>query len=172
MTTLTPDEEYCFDLEDLTNNDYKVSKKIVEWLQSNLATLTDTNDNVIFSKVNYGYNENTLKGFGKKPVCDVYLTTTNYDSDFQHNKPTSINSVIICYLKGNMNNTYLKACELLDYLLQEFEENDDWRKLSETIDTVYYRIVQDTFIRRTELRLIPGQKTYGVLVAFELEHQL
>lgn len=172
MTTLEPREEYCFDLEDLTHNDYKVSKKIVEWLQNNLATLTDSNEQVIFSKVNYGYNENTIKGFGKKPVCDVYLTNATYDSDFQHNKPTSINSVIICYLKGNMNNTYLKACELFDYLLQEFEENDTWRQLTETIDTVPYMIVKDTFVRRSELRLIPGQKTYGVLCAFELEHQL
>lgn len=172
MTTLTPDEEYCFDFEELTSNDYRVTKKIVEWLQYNLSHIHDTHDNQLFSKVNYGYNENTLKGFGKKPVCDVYLTNATYDSDFQHNKPTSINSVIICYLKGNMNNTYLKACELMDYLLQEFEENNNWRQLTETIDTVPYIIVKDTFVRRSELRLIPGQKTYGVLCAFELEHQL
>lgn len=171
-TIIETDEEYCFDVTGLTGNNYKFSKKIVEWLQSNLTNLKDVNEQTIFSKVNYGYNENTIKGFGKKPVADVYLTNTTYDSDFQHNKPTSINSVIICYLKGNMNNTYLKACELQDYLLQEFEENKAWRELSTTIDDTYYRIVNDTFIRRTELRLIPGQKTYGVLCAFELEHQL
>ena len=172
MTTLTPDEEYCFDFEELTSDDYSVTKKIVEWLQYNLSHIHDTSDNPLFSKVNYGYNENTIKGFGKKPVCDVYLTNAAYDSDFQHNKPTSINSVIIAYLKGNMNNTYLRACELMDYFLQEFEENSKWRQLIETIDEVPYVIVKDTFVRRSELRLIPGQKTYGVLVAFELEHQL
>lgn len=172
MTELPVNAEYCYDLESITSNDYRVTKKIIGWLHTNLTSLVDAEDNPVFSKVNYGYNENTIKGFGKKPVADVYLPQATYDSDFQHNKPTSINSVIICYLKGNMNTTYLKACELMDYLLQEFEENPDWRELSETVDDTYYQIVQDTFVRRSELQLIPGQKTYGVLCAFELEHMI
>jgi 3'-phosphoadenosine 5'-phosphosulfate (PAPS) 3'-phosphatase len=60
------DITYEFDLEPITNNDYKCSKLIVEWLKSNMENITDSNKNKLFSKVNYGYNEDTLKGFGKK----------------------------------------------------------------------------------------------------------
>ena len=170
------DAEYTFDLEDITNSNYKVSKHIVEWLKNNMEGLTDSNNNLVFSKVNYGYNENTIKGFGKKPVCDVYINNLTYGSDFTHNIPISVNSFIICYLKGNMNNAYLKACELTDYLVQEFNDNEDFRRLTLTniIDkeTVITNIVRDTYIRNVELQVIPGSKTYGVLCAFELEHEL
>jgi hypothetical protein len=175
-TNVEVDAEYTFNLEDETNSNYKVSKRIVEWLKTNMEGLTDSNKNLIFSKVNYGYNENTIKGFGKKPVCDVYINNYNYNTDFTHNIPVSVNSFIICYLKGNMNNAYLKACELTDYLIQEFNDNESFRRLTLTnvIDqeTVITNIVRDTFIRNVELQVIPGSKTYGVLCAFELEHEL
>jgi hypothetical protein len=175
-TNVEVDAEYTFNLEDETNSNYKVSKRIVEWLKTNMEGLTDSNKNLIFSKVNYGYNENTIKGFGKKPVCDVYIHNYNYTTDFTHNIPVSVNSFIICYLKGNMNNAYLKACELTDYLIQEFNDNESFRRLTLTnvIDqeTVITNIVRDTFIRNVELQVIPGSKTYGVLCAFELEHEL
>ena len=102
---------YDFDLTEKTLYDYKCTKQIIEWLQSNMESLTDDNNKTLFSKVNLGYNENTLKGFGKKPVCDVYINRINYTSDLQTNTPNTVTSFIICYLKGNMNNTYLKACE-------------------------------------------------------------
>lgn len=176
MVDYPMDSTYTFDVESLTGGKYRITKKIIQWLQSTLSSLTDSNNETLFSKVNLGYNESTIKGFGKKPVCDVYLSNVDYTTDFTSNRPESIKSVIICYLKGNMNNTYLKACELCDYLLQEFEENDDLRVLIEetTVDeeTRYTRIVRNTFVSRCELRLIPATKTYGVLVAFELEHQI
>ena len=176
MTSLEVDAEYCFDLEAETHPDYRITRHIMEWLKQNMEDLTDSNNHRVFSKVNYGYNENTLKGFGKKPVCDVYINNLQYDTDFDSNRPNNVNSFIICYLKGNMNNAYLKACELTDYLLQGFELNTDWRELTitSTVDneTNYNRIVRDTFIRNVELQIIPGSKTYGVLCAFELEHEL
>ena len=176
MTEYEVDASYCFDLETETHPDYRISKHIVEWLKHNMETLTDANNNTVFGKVNYGYNQDTLKGFGKKPVCDVYINNLEYTSDLDSNNPSNVNSFIICYLKGNMNTAYLKACELTDYLLQGFEENTDWRELtlSETVDdeTIYTRIVRDTFVRNVELQIIPGTKTYGVLCAFELEHEL
>ena len=166
------DAEYTFNLEEVTSSDYKVSKHIVEWLKGNMENIEDKDGHKLFSKVNYGYNENTIKGFGKKPVCDVYINNITYGSDFAHNVPTTVNSFIICYLKGNMNNAYLKACELTDYLIQEFNDNEDFRGLSLTIDENVLNIVRDTFIRNVELQVIPGAKTYGVLSAFELEHEL
>ena len=155
---------YDFNLTEKTLYDYKCTKQIIEWLQSNMESLTDDNNKTLFSKVNLGYNENTLKGFGKKPVCDVYINRINYTSDLQTNTPNTVTSFIICYLKGNMNNTYLKACELIDYLIQEFEETNSFRELP--------TIIRETFVRNVEVRVIPQGKTYGVLCAFELEHEL
>lgn len=164
MTEYELDLEYEFDLEEETHPDFRVTKQIMEWLKSNMESLTDSHNHTVFSKVNYGYNENTLKGFGKKPVCDVYINEINYSNDLRTNTPSTVNTFIISYLKGNMNSVYLKACELTDYLLQGFEENDEWRELSS--------VVRNTRVRNVELQLIPGTKTYGVLCAFELEHEL
>lgn len=166
------DIEYEFDLESETSVDYRCSKLIIEWLKQNMESLTDSKNNKVFSKVNCGYNEDTLKGFGKKPVCDVYINNISYDSDFINNVPDSVTSFIICYLKGNMNNTYLKACELTDYLMQEFHDNESFRILSITEDEKLINIVRDTYIRDVELQIIPSGKTYGVICAFELEHEL
>jgi hypothetical protein len=167
---------YEFDLESETNNDYKITKPIVEWLHSNLENLTDTSNDKVFSKVNYGYNEDTIKGFGKKPVCDVYINSISYGSDLTVNVPESVTTFIICYLKGNMNQAYLKACELTDYIIQEFNDNDSFRRLTlqETVDdeTIISNIVRDTYIRDVEFQIIPSGKTYGVICAFELEHEL
>ena len=63
-----------------------------------------------------------------------------------------------------MNRTYEKACELTDFLIQEFEENGDFRELS--------NIVRNTNVANVELQIIPNGKAYGVLCAFELEHNL
>ena len=168
--------EYEFALTPITNDNYKVNKHIAEWLHTNMENITDANKNKLFSKVNYGYNEDTIKGFGKKPVCDVYINNLQYDSDLTHNIPDKVTSFIICYLKGNMNNAYLKACELTDYLVQEFNDNESFRRLTLTStvnnETVIRNIVSDTFIRDVQLQIIPSGKTYGVLCAFELEHTL
>lgn len=166
------DIEYEFDLEQQTSNDYKICKQIVEWLHSNMTKLTDNKNSKVFSKVNYGYNEDTIKGFGKKPVCDVYINNISYDSDLTHNIPDSVTSFIICYLKGNMNKTYLKATELTDYLIQEFNDNENFRSLTVTEGDNVLNIVRDTFIRDVQLQIIPSGKTYGVVCAFELEHDL
>lgn len=155
---------YEFQLRDKTHPDYTCCVSIIEWIKSNLEELTDTHNDQVFSKVNYGYNQDTLKGFGKKPVCDVYIDHMEYSSDFDNNKPNTVHSFIICYLKGNMNNSYLKACELTDFLIQQFEENEDFRELD--------NIVRGTSVSNVELEIIPSGKTYGVLSAFELEHEL
>lgn len=164
MTEYELDLEYEFNLEEETHPDYQVTKKIMEWLKDNMESLTDSRNRSVFSKVNYGYNENTIKGFGKKPVCDVYINELEYSNDLRKNIPSTVNTFIICYLKGNMNSVYLKACELTDYLLQGFEENEEWRELP--------HVVRNTRVGNVELQLIPGTKTYGVLCAFELEHEL
>ena len=166
------DIEYEFELTPKTNVDYQCSKYIVEWLKSNMENITDSNNHKLFSKVNYGYNQETIKGFGKKPVCDVYINNISYDSDLVNNVPDNVTTFIICYLKGNMNNAYLKACELTDYLIQEFNDNEEFRKLTLLVDDGVLNIVRDTFIRNIELQIVPSGKTYGVICAFELEHEL
>jgi predicted RNase H-related nuclease YkuK (DUF458 family) len=176
MTNVETDVTYEFTITDKTLPSYKFTQAIAEWLKNNMVNLSDDHNNKIFSKVNYGYNEETLKGFGKKPVCDVYVNNIGYDSDVYSNTPKTVTSFIICYLKGNMNNAYSKACELTDYIVQEFNENDDFRELvlRETVEevTTTTGIVRNTFIRDVRLKVIPAGKSYGVLCAFELEHQL
>ena len=163
MVNMELDEEYCFCLSEETSIDYTVCSDTMEWLKTNMESIKDTNNVTLFSKVNYGYNENTLKTFGKKPVCDVYIGNIKLSTDMTINQPSSINTFIICYLKGNMNNTYAKACELTDYLIQEFMTNDDFR----TSDLIY-----DTIIEDIRFNIIPQGKTYGVLCAFELQHKI
>ena len=176
MIMMDVDIGYEFTLTPETTLDYQCSKHIMEWLKENMEGITDSNNHTLFSKVNYGYNQDTLKGFGKKPVCDVYINNINYDSDLIENTPSKVTSFIICYLKGSMNNTYLKACELTDYLVQEFNVNDEFRRLTLTTivdqETTVQNIVKDTYIRNVEIQVIPSGKTYGVLCAFELEHIL
>lgn len=156
--------EYEFTLSDKTLRDYRCSESIIEWIKSNLEDLTDTKSNPVFSKVNFGYNEETLKGFGKKPVADVYINNITYSSTLYDNTPDKVHSIIICYLKGKMNNAYLKGCELTDFLIQEFEENKSFRELE--------YVVRDTDVSNVEIQVIPNGKSYGVLCAFELEHDL
>jgi len=155
---------YDFTITDKTAPDYKCCASIIEWIKSNLDSLTDDNEQPLFSKVNYGYNQDTIKGFGKKPVADVYIDTLTYSTDFDDNRPDQVNSFIIVYLKGNMNNAYVKACELTDFLIQQFEENNDFRELAQ--------IVRNTSVENIELQIIPTNKSYGVLCAFELQHKL
>ena len=176
MTTIDTDITYEFTITDKTSPSYKFTQAIIEWLKENMETLSDDHNNTIFSKVNYGYNEETIKGFGKKPVCDVYIGNIGYDSDVYENRPKTVTSYIISYLKGNMNIAYSKACELADYMVQEFNENDNFRELvlKETVEevTTTTGIVRNTFIRDIRFEIIPAGKAYGVLCAFELEHQL
>lgn len=167
---------YSFNLKESTTQDYKCCVQIIEWLKRNMESLTDDNNKTLFSKVNYGYNEETLKGFGKKPVCDVYIDNFDYRSDLTENVPDKVHTFIICYLKGNMNATYFKACELTDYLLQEFNTNDSFRELTihETVggEILVHKVVRETRVSDVTLEIIPQGKTYGVLCAFSLEHEL
>ena len=167
MKLMTNEElniEYEFKLADKTSPDYKCCVPIIQWIKSNLEELTDIDDKTVFGKVNYGYNSETLKGFGKKPVADVYIDNLDYTTDFTDNKPEHVNSFIICSLKGNMNTTYLKACELTDFLIQEFEESESFRELT--------GIVKNTSVSDVRIEIIPMGKVYGVLCAFELQHEL
>ena len=158
------DVTYEFTIKGKTSPDYQCCVSIIEWIKTNLESLTDDNNHTLFGKVNYGYNTETIKGFGKKPVADVYIDTLNYGSDFDDNYPDTVNSFIICYLKGNMNNAYVKACELTDFLIQQFEENEEFRELDS--------IVRYTRVANVELQIIPSAKSYGVICAFELQHKL
>lgn len=155
---------YDFEIDEVTLPDYKVTRSILEWLRLNLSQLTDDNLKTIFNKVNLGYNENTLKGLGKKPVCDIYLSSIEYKDYLSYQQPESYKTVIVVSLKGNANNTYAKGLELHDYILQEFIETRSWRELTD--------IVQDTKILNSEVQINGGNKVWGTLILFELEHIL
>ena len=55
---------------------------------------------------------------------------------------------------------YMKACSLYDYLLQELLTNESLRTLN--------RIVKDTHIENSELRLQPLNKKWGIIGLFEI----
>ena len=156
--------EYSFTVSESIDPDYKITSKISVWLKENLETLKDDNEDIIFNKVNFGYNEDSLKGFGNKPVCDVYTHKVEYSEDFDAYPAESVYSIIIFYMKGANNKAYLKACDLHDYLIQEFIKNRSFRFLEDT--------VRDTCILNSELMNQPINKKWGVMGVLELSHEL
>jgi len=158
------DETYTFKVTESTVPDYKMCASISQWIHNNLENLTDDDNHKIFNKVNYGFNENILKTFGKKPVADVYVNNIDYDSDFELCRPVSVHSIIVFYVKGANDVAYIKICELHDYIMQQFIENDDWKELT--------GVVRNTVVTNSQVMNQPIQKKWGVMGAFELRHDL
>ena len=162
--TIDVDATYRIELKGKTEPKYTISQQISAWLQKNLEGLTDDHDKTLFSKVNTGYNEETLKTFGGKPVCDVYINNVEYSDTFEVTQPDKVNTIILFYFKGANNNSYMEACALHDYIMQEFINNEDFQELE--------GIVSETRIKNSELRIQPIRKKWGVVGAFELSHWL
>lgn len=160
--TLPVNETYRFTLTGKTSKNYGLAYKISQWLVTNLSGLLDDDNNVIFSKVNTGFNENSLKTFSGKPTCDVYINNIEYSTDFDESRPATVNTIVLFYFKGANNHAYMKACELHDYIMQEFITNPDFQELE--------GIVQNTYIKNSELMTQPINKKWGVMGAFELSH--
>ena len=156
--------DYEFNVDEKLSRDYKFASDIVDWIKNNLECLTDDNENLIFNKVNLGYPDESLKTFGKQPVCDVHLGTIEYDDDLVNRPPQRAHSVLVYYFKGANDATYLKCCNIHDYLIQEFITNKDFRELDD--------LVQDTYILDSELMSQPPNKKWGCMGAFELVHIL
>ena len=163
-TELDPKAEYTFTLTDSVDRDYRFATSISTWLQENIAGLTDDDDNIIFSKVNTGFNSETLKTFGKKPTCDIYINNVEYELDFDIHRPLLVNTILIFYFKGANNHAYNKACELHDYLMQEFMVNENFNRLE--------NLVKETRVTNSRLMSQPINKKWGVMGAFELTHTL
>ena len=158
------DELYTFNITERLIPQYSMSTQISDWLQTNLAGLRDDQNHLIFGKVNKGFSEESLRTFGKKPVCDVYIDNFSYDSTFTNQRPNEAHTFILYYLKGANTQTYHKACLLHDYIMQELLTNEDWRRLDGK--------VRDTLLANSEIRIQPLNKKWGVIGAFELTHQL
>ena len=167
MTTIDPDVSFCFEVTEKTESSFKLTKSISEWLVNNLSSLTDDKGNVIFNKVSTGFNQDKLKTFSK-PTCDVYINSLDYNTDFEYCRPVTVNTIVLFYFKGANNKAYMKACELHDYLMQEFIVNDSWKQL--VVDDKL--IVNDTVITNSQLMMQPINKKWGVMGAFELSHKL
>lgn len=155
---------YEFEIDEKVIPDYRITNSVLNWLKNNMDGLVDNNNKKIFHKVNIGYNERSLKGFGNKPVCDVYLDNIEYRTDFDLNVPASLNTVIIITLKGNANNTYGKALDLTDYVIQEFVENTAWKELD--------NLVKETTITDTQIQINPDSKVWSTMIVFQLNHIL
>lgn len=164
MTNIPINEEFEFDLSESTIPDYKMCALISQWIHDNLEQLTDDDDHKLFNKVNYGFNEDILKTFGKKPVCDIYVDNIEYESDITYSKPESAHSIIIFYVKGANDKAYIQTCQIHDYIMQQFIKNEDWKHLQ--------GIVRDTVITNSQVMNQPINKKWGVMGAFELRHDL
>ena len=163
MTNIDMDETYTFEVTESTIPDYRMCASISQWIYSNLENITDDNDHKLFNKVNYGYNEETLKSFGKKPVADIYIDHVEYSSDLRYTKPETAHSIIILHVKGANDKAYLKACQLHDYIMQKYIDDMDWRELED--------IVRDTIIVNSEIMNHP-RNGWSNMCAFELKHEL
>lgn len=163
-TVVEINEKWELELTDKIQPKYGMAYTVSQWLKNNLTELKDDNNETIFSKVNLGFTEDNLKTFGTKPVCDVYINNVSYDPTFDYGVMDKVNSIIIFYSKGTSDNSYLNACQVHDYLLQEFITNDDFRQLG--------NIVRDTYITSSQLMMQPIRKKWGVMGAFELSHLL
>lgn len=157
-------EDYEFTVSEKLSRDYKFTSAVSTWIKENLETLTDDNDHKIFSKVNLGYSMESLKTFGKRPVCDVHIGTVEYNDDLANRTPEKIHTVLVFYFKGANDHAYLECSELHDYLIQEFITNQEFRELDD--------VVEDTFIYDSELMNQSSNKTWGVMGALELLHIL
>ena len=158
------DITYTFQVTEQTSDITGVTTQVLEWLHDNLEDLRDDLNKQIFGKVNYGFNDDNIKTFGRKPVCDVYLNKVEYDGDFEDHMPIKVDTILIFYLKGANNHTYLKACELHDYLVSVLSNTESFKRLD--------NVVRDTYITNTEVRNQKIRGGYGVLGAFELTHTL
>lgn len=155
---------YEFTITESLDPDYGMTTQIIQWIQTNMTGLKDDYNKTIFGKVNCGFNDNTLKTFGKKPVCDVYINNIVYDTDFDNHTPIEARSIVIFYFKGANNQTYLKATELHDLLLQKFLTDESFKRLTD--------VVRDTYIRNSTIQNRNIRGGYGVLGTFELTHIL
>lgn len=164
MTNIPINEEFEIELSESTIPDYKMCALISQWIHDNLEQLTDDDDHKLFNKVNYGFNEDILKTFGKKPVCDIYVDNIEYESDITYSKPESAHSIIIFYIKGANDKAYIQTCQIHDYIMQQFIKNEDWKHLQ--------GIVRDTVITNSQVMNQPINKKWGVMGAFELRHDL
>lgn len=158
------DEKWELELTDKIQPDYDISPPIITWLKENMEQLTDDNDELIFNKVNLGYNEDNLKSFGNKPVCDVYINNTLYLPNFDFGMPDKVKSTIIFYSKGISDKNYLNVCKVHDYIMQEFITNEDFQCLDS--------VVRETEITNSQVMIRPIRKKWCVMGAFELSHQL
>lgn len=157
------DETYTFTIRERLTPEFSMSTEISNWLKTNLESLKDDYNKSLFGKVNLGYSEESLRTFGKKPVCDVYIDTVEYNTDFDYEVPVKVNTFVLFYFKGANSPVYSKACELHDLLMQEFLSNKEWRESN---------VVRHTTVTNSEIRIQPINKKWGVMGAFELSHEL
>ena len=163
VTEVDLDETYTFTITERVQPEYSMSSQISNWLQSNLAALKDDSNHSIFGKVNLGFSDESLRTFGKKPVCDVYIDNIDYSIDFDRQEPVKVNTMVLYYFKGANSPVYTKACQLHDLIMQEFLTNEEWKRSN---------IVRGTRIVNSEIRIQPLGKKWGVIGAFQLSHDL
>lgn len=164
MTNLEVDETYTYPLAESIIPDYKFTYQLTSWLKSNLESLADDDGNTIFAKVNIGFGEDNVKSFGNRATCDVHINTVEFEDDFGNSRIDIINSIIVFKIKGNQETAMIESTKILDYLIQEFITNSEFKTLTD--------YVQDTRLTNAGLREQPNKSNWYVLGVLELQHHL
>ena len=155
---------YEFTITERLDPNYGTTTQIIEWLKTNMESFLDDYNKPLFGKVNTGFNDSILKTFGKRPVCDVYINNVDYGTDFDAHEPVKVHTIVIFYLKGANNNTYLKACQIHDLVMQEFLTNTSFQELDS--------VVSKTYIDKSSVSNRSIRGGFGVMGTFELTHTL
>ena len=159
------DQHYLFQISEHTSDpDYRFATSVSQWIKANLEGLKDDNNQPIFNKISYGYDEQKLKTFGKKPTADIYIDRVEYGGTLDNPAPESVHTIVIFYMKGANDVAYLKTTELHDLLMQKFLLDEDWKILN--------GIVRNTVITDSQLMSQPSNKKWGCMGAFQLTHYL
>lgn len=164
MTNLEVDETYTYPLAESIIPDYKFTYQLTSWLKSNLESLADDDGNTIFAKVNIGFGEDNVKSFGNRATCDVHINTVEFEDDFGNSRIDIINSIIVFKIKGNQETAMIESTKILDYLIQEFITNSEFKTLTD--------YVQDTRLTNAGLREQSNKSNWYVLGVLELQHHL
>ena len=162
MVEYETDDTFEFKFNDVISPEYGFAVQIIDALNEYLTSLTDDHGNKLFNKVNNGFNENQLKNWGNRPICDIYINSFEYDDDFDISKPSKAHVILLCYTKGANNNTYHQISMVHDYLVQCIGTDNKVRYLN--------GIANGCNLEQTQLMVQPIRKAWAMMASFEITY--
>ena len=134
-------------------------------LKSLLENLKDTNNNAIFESVLLGIPNNDFRGY-RFPIAIVRLNEGRYATNTfnKRNTPEWIHTSIGIFVTGEIQESYMRAMEIMDIIQEKFETDNDWISLNKT--------VRLTEIEQSLVNDIPTDEVLMRIVVFNLKHHV